>query len=562
MSSSEEVHGRDGTLDVGPDPTDEPRSERRTVLPVPVTVPVKRDQIYLGTSIADYPKPCYLQLSRANRHGLIAGQTGTGKTVTLQVLVEGFVRAGVPVVVTDVKGDLAGLSRPGTLTPEARQRWDQLQLPPEILDGLPVTFWDVFGAAGLPMRLTVAGMGPTSLSRLLNLSEAQEGVLAVAFRLAQDVGLPLVDFDDLRAILVWMHGNAERFAMAHGAVAPQSIATLQRKLIAMEVEGFAEIFGNPAFELEDLLEPTGSGAARVNILTAERLIRAPRLYGAVLISLLTCLQDRLPEVGDEDAPRLVVFFEEAHLLFRNAPKLLMEKLEQTVRLIRSKGVGIYFVTQSPNDIPGSVLGQLGNRVLHAMRGYTPRDQKGLRAAAESFRTNPAFETAAVLPDMGVGEALVSTLGVTGEPAVVQRVRIRPPGTRLGAIKDTARQDIIASSPLLHKYGCGTHHDARFDHFPLQLDRVFGSAPSESAESSQQPEASINRGLVPVKASSDLLPRRVHLALVAWIDEAALRNRIADGARLLGRRTARALFRPRSNQNPPENRVNRENDIPF
>ena len=361
-------------------------------------------------------QPQYLLLPLANRHGLIAGATGTGKTITLQVLAEQFSRVGVPVVCADVKGDLSGIAEPGVPKPKIEQRAAELGVTDFAYAAAPVIFWDLYGEQGHPIRATVAEMGPLLLARMLELNETQEGVLNIAFKLADDQGLLLLDFKDLTAILQDVAENADRLTTTYGNVSKATIGTIQRRLLTLEQQGAEHFFGEPALELSDLMLTTPDGRGAVNVLVADKLIHSPRLYATFLLWLLSELFEELPEAGDLDQPKLVFFFDEAHLLFNDAPKALTEKVEQVVRLIRSKGVGVYFVTQNPADVPPVILGQLGNRVQHALRAFTPAEQKGIRAAAETFRPNPAFRTQDVITQLGVGEALVSTLELGACPA--------------------------------------------------------------------------------------------------------------------------------------------------
>jgi DNA helicase HerA-like ATPase len=398
-----------------------------------------------------------LALKRANRHGLIAGATGTGKTVTLQVLAEAFAREGVNVFAADIKGDLSGIAAPGDPAPEwAQQRAQEVgvTLTPE---APPVVFWDVYGELGHPVRTTVTEMGPVLMARVLEASEAQEGAITIAFKLADDwlnagkkEGL-LLNLADLRALLTHISDNAEDIGKKYGLVTPQTIAALQRRILQLEMDGAERFFGEPALELEDLLAPGADGKGVVHLLASERLVQSPRLYSAFLLWLMSELWETLPEVGDLDKPKLVFFFDEAHLLFRDAPKELLTRVEQVVRLIRSKGVGVYFVTQSPTDVPDLVLSQLGNRFQHALRAYTPTDQKAVRAAAQSFRANANVDVAKEIQEMGVGEALVSTLDEKGAPTPVARTKVRPPNSQVGPVLLAARQRMIAASNLRKKY---------------------------------------------------------------------------------------------------------------
>ncbi|MGE4218844.1 MAG: helicase HerA-like domain-containing protein [Alphaproteobacteria bacterium] len=375
--------------------------------------------------------PVSLDLRFANRHGLIAGATGTGKTVTLQVLVEGLSAAGVPVFLADVKGDLSGLAVPGNGSDKLRERAQRTGVANYEPQGTPVVFWDVFGAGGHPIRATISDLGPLLLAQLFELNDTQEGVLHAAFAYADDQGLLLLDLKDLRALLAHVADKRDALSATYGNIAPASVASVQRRLMVIEREGGAAFFGEPAVDIRDLLRCDDQGRGLVHLLVADRLIRTPRLYATLLLWLLAELFEDLPEVGDRDRPRFVLVFDEAHLLFDRAPRALVDRVEQVVRLIRSKGVGVYFVTQSPSDLPPDVLGQLGNRVQHALRAFTPQDQRAVRAAAETFRANPDFSTAAAITELAVGEALVSPLDARGMPGVVERAYIRPPASRIG-----------------------------------------------------------------------------------------------------------------------------------
>lgn len=404
--------------------------------------------LFLGQS--DAAQPENLLFNRANRHGVVAGATGTGKTVTLQIMAQGFSDAGVPVFCADVKGDLSGISQIGTPNEKlvARATEMGLTLTPR---AAPTVFWDLYGQKGHPIRTTVSEIGPVLMARMLNLNDVQEGVLTVVFHVADKEGLLLLDLDDLRSLLVYVGENAERIGREVGNVAPASIAAIQRSLLQVEQQGGDAFFGEPALKLEDMIRVGLDGRGQVNVLDSTRLMNSPRLYAAFLLWLLSELFEQLPEVGDPEKPRLVFFFDEAHLLFNDAPRALLEKVEQVVRLIRSKGVGVYFVTQNPADIPDSVLAQLGNRIQHALRAYTPSEQKGLKAASQSFRANAAFDTAEAIQGLGVGEALVSVLDEKGAPTIVARTKIRPPASRLGPATDTERAAVMAASPVRGLY---------------------------------------------------------------------------------------------------------------
>jgi DNA helicase HerA-like ATPase len=393
----------------------------------------------------------YLLPGFGNRHGLITGATGTGKTVTLQVLAEGFSRIGVPVFLADVKGDLSGLSQPISPHPKIDERLEAIGIDDFSPGGWPVVFWDLFGKSGHPIRTTISEMGPLLLANLMELNDTQEGILNIAFRVADEEGLLLLDLEDLRALLRFVGANAKTFSQQYGNVSGASIAAIQRRLLVLEDQGAEHFFGEPALELNDIQRIDLSGRGVINVLAADKLIHKPRLYGTFLLWLLSELFEELPEVGDPDKPRLVFFFDEAHLLFKHAPRALLEKVEQVVRLIRSKGVGVYFVTQNPLDVPDSVLGQLGNRVQHAMRAFTPREQKAIRVAAQTFRSNPNLDVEEAFMQMGVGVALVSTLQKKGVPGMVDRTLIRPPTSRIGPADDAERAAVRKRSPVGDRY---------------------------------------------------------------------------------------------------------------
>ena len=387
----------------------------------------------------------------ANRHGLIAGATGTGKTVTLQRIAEGLSRIGVPVFMADVKGDLAGLSQKGEAKGKIKERIDQLKLRDFAFDGCPVVLWDTYGAQGHPVRATISEMGPLLLSRMLNLNDTQAGVLTAAFKIADDNGLLLLDLKDLRAMLQHVGENARNFTTQYGNISAASIGAIQRGLLTLEHQGAEKFFSEPALNIADLIQTDDQGRGIINILAADKLMTAPKLYASFLLWLLAELFEQLPEVGDPEKPKLVFFFDEAHLLFDDAPPALLEKIEQVVRLIRSKGVGVYFVTQNPLDIPDTVLGQLGNRVQHALRAFTPRDQKAVKSAATTLRANPKLNVASAITELGVGEALVSLLDEKGRPSVVERALVVPPGTRIGPITAQERAELMRASQVAGVY---------------------------------------------------------------------------------------------------------------
>jgi len=393
----------------------------------------------------------YLLPAFGNRHGIVTGATGTGKTVTLQVLAEGLSNIGVPVFLADVKGDLAGLSQPITPHPKIDERLQKIGITDYSPTAWPVIFWDIFGQSGHPVRTTVSDMGPLLLANLLELNETQEGVLNIAFRIADEQGLLLLDLEDLRALMRFVAENASTFSKQYGNVSSASVAAIQRRLLVLDEQGAEEFFGEPALELGELMRTDLSGRGVISILAADKLVHKPRLYATFLLWLLSELWENLPEVGDPEKPKLVFFFDEAHLLFNYAPPALLEKVEQVVRLIRSKGVGVFFVTQNPLDIPDTVLGQLGNRIQHALRAYTPREQKAVRAAAQTFRSNPRLDLEKTFIEMGVGEALVSTLQPKGIPGVVDRCLIRPPTSRIGPITVEERALVRARSPVGNRY---------------------------------------------------------------------------------------------------------------
>lgn len=398
-----------------------------------------------------------------NRHGLIAGATGTGKTVTLQTLAEGFSDIGVPVFMADIKGDLSGLCQPGGGNPKVDARLEQLKITETHgFRNYPVIFWDLFGMQGHPIRTTVSEMGPLLISRLLQLNEVQEGVLNIAFRIADEEGLLLLDFKDLRAILSYVSERAEELTRDYGNVSATSVGAIQRALLVLEEQGGEKFFGEPALELSDFMRTDTDGRGLISILAADKLMQSPRLYSTFLLWLLSELFEEMPEVGDLDKPKLVFFFDEAHLLFTDAPPALVQKVEQVVRLIRSKGVGVYFISQNPLDIPDSVLGQLGNRVQHALRAFTPRDQKAVASAADTFRVNPLFSTSEVITQLGVGEALVSTLEQGGIPMVVQRTFITPPHAHVGPCEAVVRTAVFNSSPVMGKYDKVLDRESAFE----------------------------------------------------------------------------------------------------
>jgi DNA double-strand break repair helicase HerA and related ATPase len=437
-----------------------------------------------GIFVGKGEQPVYLLPRLANRHGLIAGATGTGKTVSLQVLAEDFSRRGVPVFMADVKGDLSGISQAGKEHPKLRERADVIGLEGYTYEAFPVVFWDLFGEQGHRMRATVSEMGPLLLARMLDLNDTQEGVLYAVFKIADDQGMLLLDLKDLRALLAFAGENAKQLRLEYGNISGASVGAIQRRLLVLEQEGASQFMGEPALDLFDFMRTGVNGYGNVNILAADKLMQTPKLYATFLLWLLSELFEELPEIGDPDKPRLVFFFDEAHLLFSDAPRALVDKIEQVVRLIRSKGVGVYFVTQNPLDIPDSILGQLGNRIQHALRAYTPREQKAVRAAATTFRENPAFDAADAIKELGVGEALVSTLGGKGIPGMVERTLIRPPASRLGPVTRAERQAVMDKSPFSGRYDQPVDRHSAYEMLKERADSKMANA----AEGKDKPAA--------------------------------------------------------------------------
>lgn len=424
----------------------------------------------------------------ANRHGLVAGATGTGKTVTLRVLAEQFSGIGVPVFMADVKGDLSGMARPGGDKPAILERAKQLGLKDFSPNGFPVVFWDVFGKQGHPVRTTVSEMGPLLLSRILNLNEVQAGVLTLVFKIADDNGLLLLDLKDLRAMTQFAGDNAGSFKTQYGNISAASIGAIQRGLLGIEEQSGDVFFGEPALDLADLMQTDASGKGAVNILAADRLMQSPTLYATFLLWMLAELFETLPEAGDPEKPKLVFFFDEAHLLFNDAPKTLQDKIEQVVRLIRSKGVGVYFVTQSPLDIPETVLGQLGNRVQHALRAFTPRDQKAVKAAAETFRANPGLDVTKAIMELGVGEALVSVLDTKGSPTVVERALVCPPLSRLSPLSDDERSSVIRQSVLFGHYEKAADRESAYEKLKARAEQGAGTETAPAKGRQAEPKS--------------------------------------------------------------------------
>jgi hypothetical protein len=439
-----------------------------------------------STVIAKGNVECALLPRMANRHGLIAGATGTGKTVTLQKMAEAFSRLGVPVFMADVKGDLSGLANAGGNNPKVQGRIEQLGLADFEYHGCPVTFWDVYGNNGHPIRTTISEMGPVLLARLLDLNETQAGVLALTFKIADDNGLLLLDMKDLRSMLQYVADNAKQFTTEYGTVSATSVGAIQRGLLALEEQGGDRLFGEPAFDLKDMMR-VENGLGVINVMAAETLMNAPKMYSTFLLWLLSELFETLPEAGDMDKPKMCFFFDEAHLLFTDAPQALLEKIEQVVRLIRSKGVGVYFISQNPLDIPETVLGQLGNRVQHALRAFTPRDQKAVKSAAQTFRVNPDLDVETAITELGVGEALVSFLDEKGTPGIVQRAFIIPPGSQIGPITPQERGRIIDHSAVFGKYEDAIDRESAYEILKKRADEAAQQAAAQ-AEAAEQAKA--------------------------------------------------------------------------
>jgi len=437
---------------------------------------------------AKEPLDLVLHPRMANRHGLVAGATGTGKTITLRVLAEHFSRAGVPVFMADVKGDISGLAKGGTDSPKLTERVELLKLEPLEFQGFPVTFWDLFGQQGHPVRTTISDLGPLLLGRLLNLNDTQTGVLNLAFKVADDNGLLLLDLKDLRAMLAFVGEHAAELRTNYGNVSPASIGAIQRGLLELESQGGERFFGEPALNIDDLLQTDAKGRGVINLLAADKLIASPKLYATFLLWLLSEIYENLPEVGDSEKPKLVFFFDEAHLLFEDAPEALLDRIEQVVRLVRSKGVGIYFCSQNPLDIPDKVLGQLGNRVQHALRAFTARDQKAVRAAAETFRTNTQLDVAKVITELAVGEALVSFLDEKGTPGVVQRAWVVPPASQFPPIEAAERKALMDQSLVAGAYETAVDRESAFEKLRARAEDSAKAAEQQAQEQAEEKAA--------------------------------------------------------------------------
>ena len=438
------------------------------------------NEILLGYATQDKTRgngvfPVHLNLKRANRHGLIAGATGTGKTVTLQALAESFSQQGVPVFLADIKGDVSGISQAGKSHPKVNERLQALGLPTDQWRGCPTVFWDIYGKKGNPVRATISDMGPVLLSRLMNLNATQAGVLSIAFAVADDNGLLLLDLKDLRSMLRHVAETASELSSVYGNVSKSSVGAIQRRLLVLERSGAKKFFGEPMLELEDLMQVDANGAGIINILVADKLMQEPAVYSTMLLWLLSELFENLPEVGDPDKPKLVLFFDEAHLMFKDTPKALVEKIEQVVRLIRSKGVGVYFITQSPGDIPDSVSSQLANRVQHALRAFTPREQKVVRVAAQTFRSDKSFSVQDAITEMGVGEALISTLLANGAPSPVKRTMVKPPFSRIGAATRAEVSEVLTQNPFADKYATTVDRHSAFEKLAKRAEEAASAA---------------------------------------------------------------------------------------
>ena len=482
--------------------------------------------------IATGEKRVCLEPSMANRHGLIAGATGTGKTVTLKVLAESFSDMGVPVFLADIKGDLSGMCQPGIENKHIRRSIDTMGLDDFGYNGYPVTFWDVYGKQGLPVRTTISEMGPELLARLLGLNDTQAGVLRIAFRIADEKGLLLIDLKDLRSMLQHIGDNAKDHKLTYGNISAQTVGAIQRALLSLEDEGGNTFFGEPDLELSDWFEWDENGRGMMNILECQELFQHPLLYGTFLLWMLSEIYEMLPEAGDLDKPKMAFFFDEAHLLFADAPKALLDKVEQVVRLIRSKGVSVWFITQNPTDIPDSVLGQIGNRLQHALRAYTPKDQKALRSAASSFRANPAFDTEEVLQALGTGEALVSVLDEKGVPSIVERANILPPHSSMNAVEAVTLQAHILASPLKEKYGTLEDRESAYEKLQQQRE-AEEKARQEAKEKAEKEAAKEKKKAATTKKASS---RKKQTAFEKTINSAA--NTIG---REVGKKLIRGLF---------------------
>ena len=484
---------------------------------------LRDDAIYVGSETGNPDNDLYFELKWGNRHGLVAGATGTGKTVTLQNLAEGFSDAGVPVFMADVKGDLSGICQPSEKQDFLVKRSEIIGLKDYPSRAYPVTFWDMFGKQGHPIRTTVSEIGPLLLARMLELNDTQEGVLNIAFRLADEEGMLILDLKDLRALLISMAERSSEISSTYGMVSKQSIGAIQRSLLRLEDQGGDKFFGEPALDIKDLMRTDMDGKGYVNILAADELMNSPRLYATFLLWMLSELFEELPEAGDADKPKFVFFFDEAHLLFDGAPRALIEKVEQVVRLIRSKGVGIFFITQNPADVPDTVLGQLGNRIQHALRAFTPKQQKAIKQAAETYRENEKFDVADVITELGVGEALVSTLEDKGTPSIVERALIRPPMAKLGPATAEAKRMALQADGVGGKYDETQDRESAHEILQKRAEKAAEQAEKaqEAAEKSKTKKRSSNR---------------------QGVAEAAIKSLVRSVSSSVGRTIARELIR--------------------
>ncbi len=497
------------------------------------------DAIFIGKGEVEQQ----LVLKRANRHGLIAGATGTGKTVTLQVLAEGLSREGVPVFMADVKGDLSGMAMAGSPQHKAHDILSKRAADMGLVDWAykdnPVIFWDLFGEQGHPVRTTVSEMGPLLLARLMGLNETQEGVLAVAFKMADDDNLLLLDLKDLQAMLTHVGSHAEEVSLKYGNVTKASVGSIQRQLLQLDAQGGAHFFGEPALDIKDMMTLGEDGRGMINILAADKLMASPKLYSTFLLWLLSELYEVMPEVGDPDKPKMVFFFDEAHLLFNEAPKALLEKIEQVVRLIRSKGIGVYFITQNPIDVPETVAGQLGNRVQHALRAFTPRDQKAVKAAAETFRVNPKIDVETAITQLAVGEALVSLLQLDGTPSVVDRVFIRPPCSRLGPVTSQERQIFVDTSAVAGKYEAALDRESAYE---LLSGKAAVQAQSDADAKAAKAAEKIATAEAKSQAAADRTARAAQRMEKPSMADKMLTSAARSAASTVGRQVANSVGR--------------------
>lgn len=480
---------------------------------------------YQKQADSDSVTPLYMDLKRANRHGLIAGATGTGKTVTLQSLAENFSRQGVPVFLADIKGDVSGISQAGKTHPKINERFDAVGLPTNAWRGCPTTFWDLFGEKGHPIRATISDMGPVLLSKLMGLNDTQEGVLNIAFAVADDQGLLLLDLKDLRAMLQHVAENAADLKMLYGNVSSSSVGAIQRRLLTLERSGANAFFNEPMLELDDLMRVNENGEGMINILVADKLVLEPNVYSTLLLWLMSELFENLPEIGDPEKPKLVLFFDEAHLMFKDTPAALVDKIEQVVRLIRSKGVGVYFITQSPSDLPDRVLGQLANRIQHALRAFTPKEQKAIRTAADTFRSDGSFSVVDAISQMGIGEALISTLEANGSPGIVQRALLLPPVSRIGPATQAEYDAINQTSDIGDKYNTA-----------IDRESAFEKLNARATERAEQAEVALKKATPPKKRVHQTPKKR------SSHRQSAGEAFIKSMARSFGSRAGRALIR--------------------